>query len=199
MRLHRRRPTIFGSSSIVKHLVTLAGLNPTLAADCLDFFVGCIRIYNWYHYVEVIQGLQQLATVSSMCLLRTISHISLTYPTSSTLEDIRWRYSGKFPPEAYFRGLPFYYTMAAVHSLLKRCWWHRRVEWGDYEPSTEESLPVAQALVKLAQFIEGPKPHQKYLVSFSALQFIPSIPGYGLECEVSYVVVTPMDQRWAHI
>ena len=196
--------------SALKHLATVAALpdcNPTLATDCFGFFIGCVNVHSSYTRVEIIQGLEQLATISSLCLLRIISRIPLTDPTSNTLEDIRRRYNRVFPPETDFSGLPFYYTMAAVHSLFKRCWWHRRVEWGDYEPSAEEFLPVAQALVKLAQLEyrrTGPASKvPRWLLRFAihSLSLDPppptsviadslSIIAIDLECDISNPVVT---------
>jgi hypothetical protein len=67
-----------------------------------------------------MQGLEQLATVSATCFLRTFHHLSVMDPSSSVLEDVRQRYNRVFLPETDFRRLPFYYTMIKIHSLANR-------------------------------------------------------------------------------
>ena len=81
--------------STLKHLATTAtsmSSCPTLIADCFDDFIGRIRgVMNHDHEVVVVQGLEQLATVSALCFFRVISNSLVADPTSSALEDARQR------------------------------------------------------------------------------------------------------------
>jgi hypothetical protein len=137
-------------------------------------------------------------------------------PTSSTLEDARLRYTRIFPPGTDFSCVPFYRTITVIHGLFKRCWWHHRVEWGEYEPPTEGFIPVAQAMVQLAQFEYRREPPSKVprwflrftLHSLSRDPLPPasvvadplSIIAIDLECDISNVIaVTTLNQRWAYI
>ena len=109
--------------SALKHLammVDLANFNSTLVVDCFSIFISCIDVSK--RKAVIMQGLEQLATVSAMCFLRTFHHISAADQTSSVLEDVRRRYRSAFPFGVDFMGLPFHYTIARIHVLVNRRW-----------------------------------------------------------------------------
>jgi hypothetical protein len=158
--------------SALKHLVamtTLTDFDPALVAGCFNAFVSCVDISNSFYvfvdYTEVshsmvviTQGMEQLATVSALCLLRTISHLSSTDPKSNVLKDVRQRYAKIFPESTDFYGHSFHHTMGAVHSLFVRS---KDFKWSDYKPSTYEHRTVARALVQLALFkYRGTRPNK---------------------------------------
>ena len=135
-----------------EHLASMAeftGLDPTLIADCFNVFVGCVSFSK--RKLVVIQGLEQLATVSAGCLFRTFRHIWVTDPTSSVLADLRRRYDRVFPPETNFKGLPFYHTITMIHALVHNRWNLRNLRWDDYKPSVREHIPFARHMVEVAQ------------------------------------------------
>ena len=53
-----------------------------------------------------------------MSFFRTLSYLSVMDPESWVFEDVRKRYSTILPLETNFRGLPFYYTLGAIHRLF---------------------------------------------------------------------------------
>ena len=146
----------------LKHLVTtpvLAAFNPTLVADCFDAFIGCIKGVD-NHKVVIVQGLEELATVSALCFFNLISHLLVEDPTSSVLEDARQHCLEVLPAYAYFNGQA-YYTMNAACCLLVPKWRLLYFQWSDYKPSANEHSMVANSLVKLARFKYQEAPQAK--------------------------------------
>ena len=140
--------------SALEHLATvgtLTGLSPTLVANCLYVFIDCVNILD--NDVVVVRGLERLATASAISFFRTLSHLSVTNPESWVFEHVRKRYSTTFPLETNFRGLPFYYTLGAIHRLFNSDQEHGQrpeIEWRDYKPSGHEHARVSIALNGLA-------------------------------------------------
>ena len=118
--------------SAVEYFATMAPLpnfDPILVAGCFGVLVGCVKVTD--DGLAVTQGLEQLATASAMCLLRTFSHLSVVYPISGVLGDVRQRYNRVFPLGTDFKGFPFYYTLGAIHRLLnsnREHWQWARIE-----------------------------------------------------------------------
>ena len=141
--------------STLEHLATmgtLAGIVPVLVANCFHVFVDCVNVLD--NDVVVVRGLGRLATASAMSFFRTLSHLSVTDPESWVFEHVRRRYSTTFPLEADFRGLPFYYTLGAIHRLFnsdEEREQRPKIEWRDYKPSRHEHARVSRALAELAQ------------------------------------------------
>ena len=115
--------------SALKHLATtmiLADLNPTIVADCLNVFIGCIGIRG--HESMITHGSEQLATVSAVCLVRALRRLSVMDPKSSVLEDVRRRSDFfshttadsmdlRFCIMPNVRGLPLYYVVAKLYEI----------------------------------------------------------------------------------
>ena len=198
--------------SASKHLATtteLTGLDSTLTGDCFNVFIGCIIFNN--HKIVIMRGLEQLATLSARCFLRTFNHLLTTDPTSSALEDLRRRYNRAFPSEIDFSDLSFRYTMITIHILINQHWNPRLVLWNDTAPSTLEHTLLAQHITAVAQV--GYQKNQFRKVPGWTLQFVlyslsldPSPPACvvancleiiatDLGCGCALAHVTPLGER----
>ena len=200
-----------------KHIVTmttLAGCNPTLIADCLDAFIGCVKGSVADREVVIVQGLEQLATVSALCFFNTFSYLSAVDPTSSALEGARQRCLEIFSPETDFQGR--YHAMNFICRLLipqAGCW--RRWSFfmlSDYFSSTHEHSMVAHGLARLARFeyqtIQKAKV-PSWILQFAFRSLCPyppppasviasclSIIAIDLGCSVPDTGVMASDDRW---
>ena len=138
--------------STLKYLATIAELTDfesTLVVHCFNVFVGCISLNN--RKIVIIQGLEQLATVSVECFYRTFHLLLDADPTSSVVADVRRRYRRVFPLEADFRGLSFFHTTTKIHGLAYQRWNPRDIRWADYTPSHQEYIPFSGHMVQVAQ------------------------------------------------
>ena len=195
----------------LKHLMAVAVLpdfDPTLVAGCFSVFIGCISVKN--RKVVIIHELEELATVSAMCFLRTFHHLLAVDPTSNVLSDIRQRYHTIFPFGPEFESLPFYPTMARIHDLVSR-----HVRWGNYRPSTRGHIPIARDTAEAARV--GYQKTQQQTVpdwtldfAFHSLSLRPlppfpvvadclSIIAIDLGCDVSNIGSTTLDERYVPI
>ena len=86
-----------------------------LVIDCFNTLIGCVEVTNGK--VTMIKGLEQLATASALCCIHTLSHLAVT-DTIVNVEMVRRRYTRVFPPGANFDGLPFSYTLGAIHTVF---------------------------------------------------------------------------------
>ena len=139
----------------------LVDLDPTLVADCLDILFSCLKVINGK--VVITQGMEELATLSALCSLHTLSHLAATDPTTRVLENTRQRYARFFRSLTNFDGLPISYPLSAMHGIFYRvlCYprfrvgiWGslRQAQWESYEPSSNEHAIVARALAVVARF-----------------------------------------------
>jgi hypothetical protein len=196
-------------------VATLAGLNPALAADCFNVFTSCVKVVG--SDVVITPGLERLATVSALGLLRTFTHLSATDPVSRVLTYIHQRYTQAFPPEIRFNNLPFSYTFGAIHSLFhryQRYWWvHQR----DPGPSPQELVPTIRALTQLAQSKyrrreDGRKKVPRWILSFAMQSLLrnPHLPASAavdclsivaidLGCNIPNSGTMTSDGRYAHL
>ena len=134
----------------LKYLLTitkLTGLDPALVTDCFNVYAGCVSLRD--HQLVIIQGLEQLATVSARCFFHTLCHLSATDPTSSTLVDLRRRYIRTFPFGTDFNGLPFDRIAMMTHSFAHERWNGCSLKGGD--SSGWEHTSFARCMVGAAQ------------------------------------------------
>jgi hypothetical protein len=163
--------------STLEHLVTMTALtefDPTLVGDCFNIFIGCINVSN--RKVVIMQGSEQLLTLSAICCLHSIPHLLFMDPNSRILGDIRQRYITVLPFMTDFNGLPSSHILGVLHSTFHqtRCnikmypdpivpclsqFLRRtqtpvrpRIHWEDYEPSGDDHIMVARAFTRLAWF-----------------------------------------------
>ena len=165
---------------------TLVHFDPTIFVNCLDILIGCINVTNGK--VTVTRGLEQLATLSALCCLHTLSPLTTIDPT---VEDLRQRYTSIFPPETNFYGLPFSHILSAIHNVFYQTYklyavfpahvdqislitWRsrqfQRIQWKDYKPPVETQIVVARALSMLALFEyrrRGNKKVPRWLLRFA--------------------------------
>jgi hypothetical protein len=206
--------------STLEHLatmMTLGNFDPALISGCFNVFIDCIKFDANFHSVVVMQGLEQLATVSATCFLRTFHHLSVMDPTSPVLEDIRQRYSRIFPSEIhfYFGSLPFYSTMTMIHSLADRSWHPRSTQWSEWRPSAQECISFTRGMAEIAQVKYQQTPHGKvprwilrFVLHSLSLEPLPptsaiidclSIIAIDLGCNVSNTRSAASDERSVHI
>jgi hypothetical protein len=199
-------------NSALKHLLTmpeLAYFDPILVSHCFNVFVGCVSCSNYK--VVVVQGLEQLATVSAGCFFRTFHYLSVTDPTSSVLENLRQRYNVTFPSELDVTGLPFYSTMVMMHVLASRDGNPRDIQWRDFRPSRQEHIPFAQYMVEAAQVGYQQTHRQKvprWILAF-ALHSLSLEPPLSVVAECLTIIAidlgydvskfTALDVRWVQL
>lgn len=112
-------PDVPARLSALNCLATMppARFDATLVIGCFDTLTGCVRVTNGE--VAVIEGLEQLAMLSALCYLRTVSHLTDT-DTIVNDKDVRQQYTRAFPSEMKFDGLLFSHTLGAIHSVFSK-------------------------------------------------------------------------------
>ena len=148
--------------SAMEHLVTmlaLSNLDPSLVTLCFSTLISCVKVADGT--VMVTQGLEKLATLSTVCLLYTLSHLSVMGSSSGVLVDVRQQYVRTFPLNIKFNGLPFCHVFGVIHSTLHQVWrrldWeglqigHQQVQWIDYRLPAWEDIALSYSLTKFAQ------------------------------------------------
>ena len=141
--------------STLKHLATmtaLADFGPTLVIDCLNAFIGCVRVGANGRDVVIVEESGKLATASALCFLNTVSHLLVMDSSSKALEDVRQRYLKVISIRANFYGHQFYHLMNAVCRTFFRRLECRFFEWNNYKPSAHEHTIVAHTLLKVAWY-----------------------------------------------
>jgi hypothetical protein len=139
--------------SALKHLATMMTLDnfdPTLVSDCFDVFIDCVKTFNTLQVV-VIQGSEQLAAVSAMCLLRTLYHLTIVDPTSTVLKNVRHRYSRLFYYYSYFGDSPFSYTMTMINTLAHKNLHPSSIQLDESRPPIQEWISFARGVAGIAQ------------------------------------------------
>jgi len=201
-------------------MTTLANFDPTLVSACLDILVGCVSIVGGK--VVILQGSEELAALSALCCLRTLSHLTTADPASNVFKDVHRRYTEAFPIEADFRDLPSYHRFCMIHNIFYpsrkqvqtnlfgfRDAYRLKIQWGDYKLSSAEH-PVLTQLVrfeyqrkqcrKVSRWILHVVHHQLSqdpLPLASVVADCLSIIAMDLGCTVSNV--TTLDERYVHI
>ena len=197
-----------------------------VAAGWFNTLIDCVKVTNGK--ATIVQGLEELAAASSPFCLHTLSHLVVVDPTPETFEDIRRRYTRTIPSGTSFDDRLLPHTLGVIHSALhtnsteglalpfpqRRARW--RVQWNDYEPSSDEHIKVALALTKLAWFKyrrSGNAKVPRWLLRFAlhSLSRDPlppasvvtdslSIIAIDLGCDVPDIVtIHPPDQRCVRI
>ena len=105
-------------------MTTLANLNPAIISSCFDILAGCVSFVG--ARVVILQGSEELMAASTLCCLRTLSHLMTVDPASNIFEDMRRRYTKTFPIEAEFSGLPAYRHFSIIHNIFHPS--HKRVQ-----------------------------------------------------------------------
>ena len=202
--------------STLKHLqqqmLTPINFDPAIVAYCFDVFVGCINVNGCE--VVVMQGLEQLTSVSALCLFHTISHLWVMDPTSSALRDVCQRYNKILPANVTFHGHQFSHTMNAIHQVFIQNVGHQGFRWSHYKPPSDEHTLVAHTLLKLAQFgyqrmgqAKVPRLILRFALHSLSLDPLPPAPvivdclsiiAVDLDCDISSTGVVTLDERSVH-
>jgi len=139
-------------------MIMSASFDPDLISACLDILAGCVS--NVGGKVAILQGSEELAELSALCCLSTLSHITAVDPATSVFKGVRRRYIKTFPIETDFRNVPSYHRFCIIHNIFHPS--HKRVDsqgryhidhrpqirWRDYKLSSREH----DALVRFARF-----------------------------------------------
>ena len=143
---------------------TLAEFTPALVSNCFDVLIDSVKVDE--HNPVIVQGMEQLAEASAMCLFLTYSHLSIADPTSNSLINIRLRYREIFPRNLNFSSLPFSHILGTTHGAI-----HHGVElpikWQDYKPTNHEHVVVAHGLSKLSWYESQWRPVPPLCLSFT--------------------------------
>ena len=199
-------------SSTLEYLTTIApptGFDPFLVVDCFNILVDSTRVVN--SHVVTHHRLEQLTTVSAMCLLHTFSHLSVMGPMPTVLTEVRLRYQSVFPPGAIYKDHPLYYTLGAIYNAFYPDGDHRWLDWGNRRPTPHEHVVVARAVARLAQSQYQRREPQKVprwvlRFAFHSLAQDPlpptsvvvdclSIIAVDLDCDVSEARTPGLDKR----
>ena len=138
--------------STLDHLMKVAeltGLDQNLVVDCFSIFIGCVSSNNGK--VMVMQGSEQLATVSASCLSLTFHHLSITDPASSTLADVCRRYIRVFPRRTDFNSLPPFHPANWIHALVNEGWSPRSTQWADHRLSSQDLVLSTRHMIGVSQ------------------------------------------------
>ena len=144
-------------------IMMLDDSDPTqVVADWFDILLNCVKVTN--RTVTIVQGLEELTATASLFCLRMLSHLVVMDPTPKILEDVRRRYIRTIPSETSFADPLVRCILGAIHRVFHqnhvqgrilpfpqhRVQW--RVQWNNYEPSSDEHVKVACALTNFAWF-----------------------------------------------
>ena len=200
-------------------MMTPVSSDPALLSTCFDILAGCVSIIDGK--VVVLQGSEELATVSSLFCLRTLCHLITMDPASSVSKDVRRWYTKAFPMETNFKGLPFYHHFSIIHNIFYPSFKYVRhrhypsenfkrpkIQWRGYELSTTDHA----VLMQLTQFeYQRKQPHKvpRWILRYgfhlltqdppsptSVVADCLSIIAMDLGCVVS--TATTPDKRYAH-
>jgi len=216
--------------SALEYLATvmLDDSHPTqVVTDWLDILLDCVKVTN--KTVTIVQGLEELTATSSLFCLRMLSHLVAMNPTPKILEDVRRRYTRTISSETSFADPLVPCLLGAIHRVFHqkhiegqifpfpqpRVWW--RVQWNNYEPSSDEHVKVACALTNFAWFeyrrggssAKVPRWILRFALHSLSRDPLPpasvvtdslSIIAIDLGCDVSdIVIIHPPDQRCVRI
>jgi len=97
-------------------MTTLTNFDPALVSACLEILVGCVSIVDGK--VVILQGSEELAALSALCCLCTLTHLRTLDSASSVFKDMRQRYTETFPVEADFKGIPYHHHFCIIHNIF---------------------------------------------------------------------------------
>ena len=128
--------------------MTLVDPDPALVGYCFDILIGCVNVID--DKAVVIQGMEQLATVTSLCCLHTLSHLMVTDPIPTT---VRQQYVRAFPGEINLNDPLLSHTLGAIHRVfypgIRSS--GQPPQWENHTLSRDDLVTVACALAKIAQ------------------------------------------------
>jgi len=177
-------------------ILTLPGIDSAVVVDCFNIFSNCVVVDN-RHVATVSRGSEQLAEISATCFLRAFSSLWSREPTSSVLIDVRQRCNRVFSSQVDLRGHPCHITVGAIHDLFAPRRSRSNINWGGYNPSTNDLIPFARALAQAAhaEYHRGGRGEPKvprWLVRF-ALRFLSQDPLPPISVVVDCLTIVATD------
>ena len=160
-------------------ILALPGFNPDIAVSCFNIFSSCFIADSRYK-LSIARGSEQLVEISAMCLFRAFSHLLVVEPTSTTIGDLRQRYTKVFSFYDHLLDPHLPFIAKVVHCLFFPGAFRAYITWTHYNPPPDELIPFAHTLAQLAQFEYRRGEHEnhkvpRWLVRF-ALRFLSQNP-----------------------
>ena len=198
--------------NFLETILPLSGLSssskPAILVESFNIFGSCLVRDNGY-WMQVANGLEQLAERSAMCLLLTYSSVLTTEPMSTVIRDMHKRYKRIFPSS---RSLPSTLSPITVKVVFVLVGPHRipaDIDWRCFNPPIDELISFSRALVQIAHF-KSRTPYElpEWLIEF-AFRFLSQEPlpptpvvvecltliAIGLGCNVSDANNTVSNER----
>ena len=140
---------------------TLVDINPTLIVDCFDVLSDYIKKSSEGAAV-ITQGMEPLATVSALCCLHTLSHLTIIDPESRVLQNTRQRNFRFFELYVPLDNLPVPIALRLIHyialyyspdgGVFDNREQLQMVRWEDCKLSSNEHSIIACGLTVIARF-----------------------------------------------
>ena len=127
-------------------MTALAGFDPALVSACFDILASRVVVAGGKTIIA--EGKEELAEVSALCCLRTLSHLAIVDPTLGVLEDVRQRYTRSFPLKTNFEDFPSCRSFGAIHNILHSS--QRNIQWRGYKLPSDDQVTLAHSLAELA-------------------------------------------------
>ena len=196
-------------------MMTPVNSDPALLSTCFDILAGCVSIIDGK--AVILQGSEELATVSSLFCLRTMYHLITVDPTSTAFEDVRRWYTKAFPIGTNFEGLPNYHRFCTIHNILHPSRklvqsqghlhaYRPKIRWRDYKLERISLLQLAQFGYQRRQPRKVPRWILRYGSHLLSRDLLPppsviadclSIIAMDLGCTVPSAAT--LGERYAHI
>ena len=196
-------------------MATLANFDPALVSACFDILAGCVSIVGGK--VIIPHGSEELAAVSALCCLRTLSHLITVDPASKAFKDTRRRYTETFPIETDFEGFQSYHRLCILHNIFHpscklvqpQVIFRPRIQWKNYKPSSADHI----VLIQLSQFKyqrKQPRKVPRWILRFGLhLLSQDPLPSTSIVVDCLSIIATDLgravsnattlDERYAHI
>lgn len=179
-----------------------------LVTTCLDIFLSCIKIDR--SQAKEVPGLEQVARVTSLCLLHVISGMN---PASTVIKGAYQHYISFIPPHTNFEDLLCYHTISAIHALFFNRMERHSFQWMNYKPSPWEHTLLSNTLVRVAhrmgeRKIKVPCWILRFVLHSLSLDPLPptsviidclTIIAIGLGCHVSSSKTWIVNERYVHV
>ena len=170
-------------------MTTLEDLDHALISACFDILASCVSIVNTK--VTILQGLEELAEVSTLCCLRILPHLPSVDPALNIFEDVRQQYTKTFPMQANFSHLPSNHRFCIIHRVFhphrvkvvlspdrfSTVYIRQWIEWGGYKPTSAEHFVLNRLAVlehQRKQCMKVPRWILRYVRHLLSQEILPS-------------------------
>ena len=208
---------------------TLTDFNPALVVSCFDVFVGCINVNNCgVVIIQGLEQLAEVSarcffhTVSHLLVMNPTSSVlrdvrqryARVFPPNADFRGHQFSHVMNATQSLLSHS-------DHPHQIRRQAGWNgttrteKGSQWSDYEPPSDEYTLVAQSFVKLVQLKyqrAHPRKVPRWILHFAlhslSLGHLPPTPviadclsiiAVDLDCDVSTIVATTLDERYFHI